>query len=207
MNADNGKDLEMDPVAVKNITAGLRGAIAELREFAPDAGATVGAGLEKLTLTGMEAGHPDVTAVFHDLCTRWDWGVRALVEEVSGLTAALNISAGMIWEEDQYRRGTFKVAANSVIGNPHADEDTAERTSWDEIKAPFRHETPEEAQKARDEFGQQWEQAKRDAVTKGNSARLLDGAADLGQLDPSALALVRERAHQAEHDAPQQGER
>ncbi|THA56362.1 hypothetical protein [Streptomyces sp. A1136] len=207
MNADNGKDLEMDPVAVKNLTDGLRGAIAELREFAPDAGATVGAGLEKLTLTGMEAGHPDVTAVFHDLCTRWDWGVRALVEEVSGLTAALNISAGMIWEEDQYRRGTFKVAANSLIGDPHADEDTVENTSWDEIKAPFGQETPEEARKARDEFRQQWEQAKRDAVTKGNGARLLDGAADLGRLDPAALALVRERARQAEHGAPQPGER
>ncbi|MFJ6719508.1 hypothetical protein [Streptomyces sp. NPDC091259] len=207
MNADNGKDLEMDPVAVKNLTDGLRGAIAELREFAPDAGATVGAGLEKLTLTGMEAGHPDVTAVFHDLCTRWDWGVRALVEEVSGLTAALNISAGMIWEEDQYRRGTFKVAANSLIGDPHADEDTVENTSWDEIKAPFGQETPEEARKARAEFRQQWEQAKRDAVTKGNGARLLDGAADLGRLDPAALALVRERARQAEHGAPQPGER
>ncbi|MFF1559012.1 hypothetical protein [Streptomyces sp. NPDC058279] len=155
----------------------------------------------------MEAGHPDVTAVFHDLCTRWDWGLRALVGEVSGLTAALNISAGMIWEEDQYRRGTFKVAVNSVIGNPHAEEDTVEKTSWDDIKAPFRQETPEEAQKARDEFRQQWEQAKRDALTKGHSARLLDGAAAAGELDPAALALVRERARQAEHDAAQEGER
>lgn len=195
---NGGKDLEMDPVAVKNITDGLRAAIGELREFGAAGPATVGAGFKGLAMTGMEAGHGEVAGVFEELCTRWEWGVRGLVLSASGLAVDLGISAGMVWEEDQYREGTFKVAVNSVVGNPHADEDETEQKSWDEIKAPFRQETPEEAQKARDEFQQIWEQAKRDSMTKGFTSQVLEEAADHAGLDRELLD--RARAHATEDD-------
>ncbi|MGT2532833.1 hypothetical protein ACU4GG_41530 [Streptomyces nojiriensis] len=187
-------DLEMDPVAVKNLTDGLRAAIGELREFGAAGPASMGGGFGKLAMTGMEAGHGQVAGVFEELCARWEWGVRALVLSASELASGLKISAGMVWEEDQYREGTFKVAANSVIGNPHADEDETKKKSWDEIRVPLRQETPEEAQKARDDFQQIWDQAKRDSLSKGFSGQLVEGAADYAGMDRETLDEVRARA-------------
>ncbi|MCX4692682.1 hypothetical protein [Streptomyces sp. NBC_01408] len=194
MSSTSGKDLEMDPVAVRNITNGLRAAIGELREFGAAGPASMGGGFKGLAMTGMEAGHPQVTDVFQELCTRWEWGVRGLVLSASSLASDLGISAGMVWEEDQYREGTFKVAVNSVVGNPHADEDETERKSWDEIKTPFRQETPEEAQKARDDFQQSWNQAKQDAMTKGFTGQVVERVAEHTGVDREALDQARNRA-------------
>ncbi|MFJ8076693.1 hypothetical protein ACIQ7Q_22805 [Streptomyces sp. NPDC096176] len=90
------KDLVMDPVAVQNITEGLRGTVAELREVGTDGGASMGAGLESLSMTGMEAGHGGVAGVFEDFCERWEWGVRALVQDASTLAGTLGIAAGTL---------------------------------------------------------------------------------------------------------------
>ncbi|MGR4877876.1 hypothetical protein ACIPUC_00250 [Streptomyces sp. LARHCF249] len=184
----------MDPVAVKNLTDGLRAAIGELREFSAAGTAAIGGGFGKLAMTGMEAGHGQVAGVFEELCTRWEWGVRGLVLGASALAADLNLSAGMVWEEDQYREGTFKVALNSVVGNPHAGEDETEQKSWDELRAPLRPEATEEAQKARDDFQQIWDQAKRDSLTKGLSGQIVEGAADYAGMDREALDRARAQA-------------
>ncbi|MFD3327406.1 hypothetical protein [Streptomyces sp. NPDC058701] len=191
--SNGGSDLEMDPVAVKDLTDGLRSAIGELREFASDGAATTGGGFGKLAMTGMEAGHGQVAGVFGELCSRWEWGVRGLVLSASAVAKALNLSAGMVWEEDQYRKGTFKIAANSVIGNPHADEDETETKSWDEITGSMRPETPEGARRASDDFQQAWDQAKRDSLNKGFTAQMLDTAADHGALDREVLDAARAR--------------
>ncbi|MFJ8665142.1 hypothetical protein [Streptomyces sp. NPDC093600] len=132
MSGDN-KDLAMDAGAVKNITEGLRGAVAELREIGSAGGASMGAGFESLSMTGMEAGHADVAGHFEDFCERWEWGVRALVQNASSLAAGLGIAAGTLWEEDQYLQGAFKVGANSLYGNPHANEDDIEQKAWGDI--------------------------------------------------------------------------
>ncbi|CAM5620890.1 hypothetical protein SAVIM338S_05812 [Streptomyces avidinii] len=70
-------DLEVSPAAVKNIRDGLRAAIGELRESGDAAGASMGAGFENLSMTGMEAGHAGLATDFEDLCERWEWGVRS----------------------------------------------------------------------------------------------------------------------------------
>ncbi|WP_374983332.1 hypothetical protein [Streptomyces fradiae] len=132
MGGDN-KDLSLGTDAVKNITDGLRGTVAELREIGTAGGASMGAGLESLSMTGREAGHPDVAGVFEDFCERWEWGVRALVQNASSLAARLGIAAGTMWEEDQYIQGAFKVGANSLYGNPHTSEDEIEQKSWGDI--------------------------------------------------------------------------
>ncbi|QES47706.1 hypothetical protein DEJ50_07640 [Streptomyces venezuelae] len=130
------EDLGMDASAVKNITVGLRGAIAELREIGTAGGASMGAGFESLSMTGMEAGHPGVADLFEDFCERWEWGVRALIQDASTLASNLGIAAGTVWEEDQYIQGAFKVGVNSLYGNPHANEDDIEKKSWDDITRP-----------------------------------------------------------------------
>ncbi|MFC9294580.1 hypothetical protein ACFTWH_13505 [Streptomyces sp. NPDC057011] len=126
-------DLEVSPAAVASIQIGLRAAIAELRESGDAAGASQGAGFENLSMTGMETGHTGLATVFEDFCERWEWGVRALIQDASTLAGNLGIAAGLMWEEDQYIQGTFKVAANAAYGNPHATEDEIEQKSWGDI--------------------------------------------------------------------------
>ncbi|MEU9981719.1 hypothetical protein [Streptomyces sp. NPDC050856] len=159
MSGDN-KDLAMDSGAVQNITEGLRGAVAELREIGTTGGASMGAGFESLAMTGMEAGHPGVAGDFEGFCERWEWGVRALVQDASSLAAGLGIAAGTLWEEDQYLQGAFKVGANSLYGNPHADEDEIEQKAWGDI---FRADvykpdySPESFEKARQNIEETWQ--------------------------------------------------
>ncbi|MFI6146752.1 hypothetical protein [Streptomyces sp. NPDC051109] len=126
-------DLEVSPAAVASIQVGLRAAIAELRESGDAAGASQGAGFENLSMTGMETGHAGLATDFEDFCERWEWGVRALIQDASTLAGNLGIAAGTMWEEDQYIQGAFKVAANAAYGNPHATEDEIEQKSWGNI--------------------------------------------------------------------------
>ncbi|MBT2545251.1 hypothetical protein J7E99_32260 [Streptomyces sp. ISL-44] len=145
MSGGGSKDLEMDPVAVRSIQDGLRAAVGELREFAMDTSAVAGAGMSQLALTGLEAGHPAVASALEGFCERWDLGVASLVIGTSGLAERLGIAAGSVWEEDQYRRGTFKVLVNAGIGNPYASEDEVEKKSMDAILSDhaFKRETLE----------------------------------------------------------------
>ncbi|MCC0094211.1 hypothetical protein K7B10_05280 [Streptomyces flavotricini] len=126
-------NLEVSPAAVASIQVGLRAAIAELRESGDAAGASQGAGFENLSMTGMETGHAGLATDFEDFCERWEWGVRALIQDASTLAANLGIAAGTMWEEDHYIQGAFKVAANAAYGNPHASEDEIEQKSWGDI--------------------------------------------------------------------------
>ncbi|MEW2418028.1 hypothetical protein AB0953_30590 [Streptomyces sp. NPDC046866] len=126
-------DLEVSPQAVAAIQNGLRAAIAELRESGDAAGASQGAGFENLSMTAMETGHGALSKDFEDFCERWEWGVRALIQDASTLAGNLGIAAGTMWEEDQYVQGAFKVAVNAAWGNPHAGEDEIEQKAWGDI--------------------------------------------------------------------------
>ncbi|NXY95118.1 hypothetical protein HYE82_12085 [Streptomyces sp. BR123] len=127
------KDLEVSPQAVAAIQSGLRAAIAELRESGDAAGASQGAGFENLSMTGMETGHAGLATDFEDFCERWEWGVRALIQDASTLAGNLGIAAGTVWEEDQYIHGAFKVGVNAAWGNPHASEDEIEKKAWGDV--------------------------------------------------------------------------
>ncbi|MGW2587297.1 hypothetical protein ACWCYZ_39520 [Streptomyces virginiae] len=126
-------DIEVSPSAVAAVQNGLRAAIAELRESGDAAGASQGAGFSELSMTGMEAGHPQLATAFENFCELWEWGVRALIQDASALAGNLGIVAGTVWEEDRYIEGSFKVAANAVVGNPYASEDDVQKKGWGDI--------------------------------------------------------------------------
>ena len=69
-------------------------------------------------------------------CERWEWGVRALVQNANALAQRLGLAAGMVHEEDQYWGGTLKVGLNSLVGNPHATEEEVAQQSWGDIVTP-----------------------------------------------------------------------
>ncbi|MFD7029779.1 hypothetical protein ACFWAR_17225 [Streptomyces sp. NPDC059917] len=191
---DPSKDLAVDPVAVEQVLGGLKATTAELSEIggidASSAGASFGAGFAGLALTGMEAGHPAVATVFEDFCGRWEWGVRALVQGVGTLARDLGLSAGALWEEDQYLQGAFKVGANSLYGNPHASEDEIEGRSWDEILQgnPYRPDFSAEAdRRAAEDFERTWADAGRKVSTEGFGGAAVDRLAGAAGIDPALV--------------------
>ncbi|MFB7787342.1 hypothetical protein ACFC1D_32110 [Streptomyces vinaceus] len=170
-------DLEVSPAAVKNIRDGLRAAISELRESSDAAGASQGAGFGDLSMTGMEAGHGGLATDFEDFCERWEWGVRALVQDASTLAGNLGIAAGTVWEEEQYIHGAFKVAVNAGYGNPHATEDEIEQKSWGDIFSAdvYKPEYSQESfEKGAEDIKKTWSDTKDTVTSTGKIGSLKD---------------------------------
>ncbi|MFI8516857.1 hypothetical protein ACIGEZ_03330 [Streptomyces sp. NPDC085481] len=173
-----GKDLEISPEVVQRVQNGLRAAVGELRESGADTGgASMGAGFSELSMTGMEAGHMGLAGDFEDFCERWEWGVRALIQDASTIAQALGIAAGTVWEEDQYIQGALKVGANSLYGNPHADEDEIENKEWGDI---FRGDvykpdySLESFEKGARDMGQTWKDTGEQLKNNGRIGSLRD---------------------------------
>ncbi|MER5483558.1 hypothetical protein ABT024_10095 [Streptomyces sp. NPDC002812] len=170
-------DLEVSPAAVKNIQDGLRAAIGELRESGDAAGASMGAGFENLSMTGMETGHPGLATDFEDFCERWEWGVRSLVQDASTLARSLGIAAGTVWEEEQYLHGTFRVVANAAYGNPHASEDEIEKKPWGDIFSADVYKpdySAESFEKSQEQIRQTWSDTGDTVTSTGRIGSLKD---------------------------------
>lgn len=174
MGADGLEDLKFDKESVQLVTDGLRAAVDELRDVGTGTGAVMGKGFSGLAMTGMEAGHHGLSVDFEDFCERWDWGVRALVQNANTIASTLGLSAGLVWEEDQYLQGTFKVAVNSAVGNPHASEDDVIKQNWGDVFTPdylSPDYSAESFEKAKDDMGQTWKDTGRALVTEGSGGR------------------------------------
>lgn len=126
-------DLAVPPEALAVIAAGIDMAHAELKELGMIGEATTGRGFSDLALSGLELGHAGLTAQFETFCERWEWGVRALMQRGNGFASAIGLSAGAIHEQEQYVKDTFKIAVNSVNGNPHLSEEEVKAKRWAEI--------------------------------------------------------------------------
>ncbi|MFG2598462.1 hypothetical protein [Streptomyces sp. NPDC048462] len=167
-------DLNVGPASVQQITSGLRAAVAELKEVGTGTGAPLGKGLSDLSMTGMAVGYYGLSVDFEDFCERWEWGVRALVQDANTIAAALGLSAGVLWEEDQYIKGTLKVVVNSGVGNPNASEADVIKQGWGEVFTPD-YLNPdyslESAERAKNEADQTWKDTGRALLTEGSGGR------------------------------------
>ncbi|MGW7361236.1 hypothetical protein ACWGI0_32615 [Streptomyces sp. NPDC054802] len=180
------EDLGVDRHSVQRITHGLRAAVSELREVGTGTGSVLGKGFSDLAMTGMEAGHHGLSVDFEDYAERWEWGVRALVQNANTIAAKLGLAAGLIWEEDQYVQGTFKIAVNAAVGNPHASEDEIVRQNWGDVFTPDYLDpdySPESFQRAGDEAEQTWKDTGRALLTEGNGGRRASALNDLLGID------------------------
>ncbi|MFD8965933.1 hypothetical protein ACFV0C_13210 [Streptomyces sp. NPDC059568] len=167
-------DLRFDEESVRRITEGLRAAVGELRDVGTGTGAVLGKGFSDLSMTGMESGHHGLSADFEDFCERWEWGVRALVQDANTIASTLGLAAGLVWEEDQYLQGTFKIAVNAAVGNPHASEEEITGQSWGEVFTPdylSPDYSAESFERAGDEAAQTWRDTGRTVLTEGQGGR------------------------------------
>ncbi|MFE9722295.1 hypothetical protein ACFYQ5_01455 [Streptomyces sp. NPDC005794] len=190
MSGSGAEDLNVDRASVQQITSGLRAAVAELKEFGTGTGAVLGKGLSDLSMTGMEAGHHGLSVDFEDFCERWEWGVRALVQDANAIAAKLGLAAGILWEEDQYVQGTMKVVVNAGVGNPHASEDEIVKQNWGDVFTPdylSPDYSAESFERAADEAGQTWKDTGRALLTEGNGGRQADQLNDMLGVDKEAF--------------------
>ncbi|MEW1801603.1 hypothetical protein [Streptomyces virginiae] len=129
----DGADLDVSKQALGQIAKGITDSLAELKELGSVGDASMGGGFSELGLSGIETGHEGLTSTLHTFCERWGWGVRSLVQQGNAFAMNVGLSAGLVYEQDQYIQGSFKVVANAALGNPHASEKDVIDKDWGEV--------------------------------------------------------------------------
>ncbi|MGW7098928.1 hypothetical protein [Streptomyces sp. NPDC054838] len=172
----DGADLDVSKQALGEIAGGITQALAELQELGMVGTASMGRGFSDLSLSGMETGHDGLTSSFGSFCERWEWGVRSLVQQGNDFAAKVGLSAGLVYEQEQYIQGGFKVLANSAMGNPYASEDDVTKKGWGDVLAdnPYTQirnadYSPESFERANENSKEAWKSALRDV----NSSKTL----------------------------------
>ncbi|MFF0159075.1 hypothetical protein ACFYRY_16290 [Streptomyces sp. NPDC005263] len=168
-DGSGGKDIKA--AGLDAIAKGINLTLDELKELGTDSFAGQGRGFAELSLSGLDLGHEDLKSALSSFCERWEWGVRALVEEGNLFAHHVGLAAGTLYETDQYVGGTLKIAANSVAGNPYLSEDEAAKQEWsdiatsglDSMKNP--DYSKESFEQAWDNSKQGWNDAGRDLMT------------------------------------------
>ncbi|MDT0450531.1 hypothetical protein [Streptomyces hesseae] len=125
--------IQASQAALDNVAKGINAAIGELKDIGSAGAASVGRGFDDLALSGMELGHGGLTASLKGFCERWDWGVRALIQDADQFAERVGLAAGYYHERDRYIADTFKVVANAAMGNPHLTEEQVEKKSVSEV--------------------------------------------------------------------------
>ncbi len=95
-----GPGYEVTPAALAEAARGVEDVLGELRSLGIGVGrAEVGRGVEVLVAGTGPVGHAGLGGAFAAFCSRWEWGVRALVqagrEMADGLDAAAAAYAGV----------------------------------------------------------------------------------------------------------------
>ncbi|MFF8969732.1 hypothetical protein [Streptomyces sp. NPDC014995] len=152
------------------VAKGLTDALGELKELGMVGMAGAGRGFGDIALNGLDLGHEGLTETFGSFCERWEWGVRALINEGNGFAIKTGLAAGTLYETEQYVEGSFKVVANAAIGNPYATEDEVTQRGWGDIaKSGVWGGNVDYSQESWDRAGenirQGWKDAGRDVMT------------------------------------------
>ncbi|MEU0068912.1 hypothetical protein ABZ027_05060 [Streptomyces sp. NPDC006332] len=152
-----GKDIKA--AGLDGIAKGINLTLEELKELGADSVAGQGRGFAELALSGLDLGHEDLKSAFSSFCERWEWGVRALVEEGNLFAHHVGLAAGTLYETDQYVGGTLKIAANSLAGNPYLSEDEAAKQDWSDI-ATSGLDSMKNPDYSKESFAQAWDNSK-----------------------------------------------
>lgn len=162
-----GKDIKA--TGLDEIAQGITLTLSELKEIGIDSLAGSGRGFSELALSGLELGHDGLVSAFKSFCERWEWGVRALVAEGNGFASGVGLSAGTLYETDQYVNGALKIGANSLMGNPYATEDEITKMGWGDLASHNALADPDYSAQSMDQAmansEQAWKDAGRDVMT------------------------------------------
>ncbi|WP_329553198.1 hypothetical protein [Streptomyces sp. NBC_00696] len=185
MSGDGGQDIKA--AGLDEIAQGITLVLGELKDLGIDSLAGAGRGFSELGLSGLELGNDELLSGFTSFCERWEWGVRALVVEGNNFAAGVGLSAGTLYETDQYVQGTMKIVVNAGMGNPYATEDEVTKESWGDLVRNNEYTggvdySAESMDKAMDNSKQAYKDAARDVMTSHTFSPLGPG------LNPANLA-------------------
>ncbi|MGW7328260.1 hypothetical protein ACWGIU_06515 [Streptomyces sp. NPDC054840] len=172
----DGPELDVSQQALAQIAQGITDSLAELKELGSVGSASMGGGFTALALSGVETGHEGLTSTLGTFCERWGWGVRSLVQQGNGFAMRVGLSAGAMYEQDQYIQGSFKVVANAALGNPYAEEKDVIEKDWGEVFSDNPITQVRDADYSRESFGRATEngnEAWKGAVRDLNSSDIL----------------------------------
>ena len=124
---------EGSPDLLNEASSGINETIGALKDVGIAEAADEGRGFDNLALTGLQAGHPDVTSAFSAFTDRWSWGVRSMVGEGNEIARLVGLSAGTYQDMENYAVGVLKDAVNAAAGDPHANEQQVEGSSFGQI--------------------------------------------------------------------------
>lgn len=185
MSGDSGEDIKA--AGLDEIAQGITLVLGELKDLGIDSLAGAGRGFSELGLSGLELGHEELLSQFTSFCERWEWGVRALVNEGNNFAVGVGLSAGTLYESDQYVEGAMKIAVNAGIGNPYASEDEVTQQGWGDLVRNNEYTggvdySAASMDKALDNSEQAYKDAARDVLTSHTISPLGPG------LNPANLA-------------------
>ncbi|MFI6459137.1 hypothetical protein [Streptomyces sp. NPDC050538] len=168
MSGDSGENIKA--AGLDEIAQGITLVLGELKDLGVDSLAGAGRGFSELALSGLELGNEELLSDFTSFCERWEWGVRALVIEGNNFAAGVGLSAGTLYETDQYVQGTMKIVVNAGMGNPYASEADVTQQSWGNLVRNNEYTggvdySTESAVKAMDNTEQAYKDAARDVMT------------------------------------------
>ncbi|MEU6353997.1 hypothetical protein ABZ896_32475 [Streptomyces sp. NPDC047072] len=161
-----------DPEVLQQAAKGINQAIEELQDVGQVGGGAVGFGFDSLALTPLQMGHPGLAKAFGTFAERWEWGVKALVDEGNAVAGKLDLSAGYYHEAEEYGVGVLKDVVVANYGAPTVSSEDAAKMSWGEVGAGIKGAwTPdlsqESASGARQQIGQTWQATQEDLTTSG----------------------------------------
>ncbi|MGQ4433586.1 MULTISPECIES: hypothetical protein [unclassified Streptomyces] len=185
MSGDSGQDIRA--AGLDEIAQGITLVLGELKDLGIDSLAGAGRGFTELGLSGLELGNEELLSDFTSFCERWEWGVRALVAEGNNFATGVGLSAGTLYETDQYVQGAMKIVVNAGMGNPYATEDEVTKESWGDLVRNNEYTggvdySAESMDKAMDTSKQAYKDAARDVMTSHTFSPLGPG------LNPANLA-------------------
>ncbi|MGW2699113.1 hypothetical protein [Streptomyces sp. NPDC001340] len=186
MSEGEGAGKGIDYTGLNEIAKGITLTLTELKELGVDSLAGVGRGFSNLELSGLQLGNEDLTSKFKSFCERWEWGVRALVAEGNTFAQDVGLSAGTMYETDQYIGDALKVGYNSVAGNPYASEDDVTKLSWDQLQQRSADAVTHPVY-SKESFEEAWQNSKQSLKDTGRDVM----TANVPQLGLSVEGLTR----------------
>ncbi|MFI8072773.1 hypothetical protein ACIF85_28865 [Streptomyces sp. NPDC086033] len=163
---------EADPEVLKQAAKGINQTIEELQDVGMVGGGAVGRGFGSLGLTQLQMGHTGLAKAFSTFAERWEWGVKALVDEGNEIAEKLDLSAGYYHEAEEYAIGVTKDYVVAAYGDPAVSGEKAERMSWGQVGASAKESwTPDLSQQSASESlhqtGRAWQATEEDLTTSG----------------------------------------
>lgn len=129
------ENLRVDPGVLTQASAGINGVINGLADtgVGSDYSAAIGRGYGDLDLDGGTIGHADPKSGLEEYCSRWEWGVRALVMGAAQISIGLELGASYYEREEKWSTDQLKNYAMDLFGDPSLQPDDIKEKSWDEL--------------------------------------------------------------------------